>query len=412
MTISGSSTTEVHYINCGSGLVAMFVKDNANPNGKMYYPYSDYLGSILVVTDDQGNPVAEQSFDAWGRNRNPIDWTYTNIPSVPSWLYRGYTGHEHLPEFSLINMNGRMYDPVVGRMLNPDINLQNPDYSQNHNRYSYALNNPLKFTDPSGNAYDWMGGSSWSDYSTATEDATSFNMDMESIFNSEFNNNHFLGAGQMMGYGASSEVIDMRQMGAEAMALYDKNHPVELARFTTSKLKKYPSWTHSDIIHAVFNNILPSKYVDLLIRGSENADRSKYQGPEYSYMHAMRASSLVTLAKAQEDTRNFINKQVAKFKWDVSQGAYEDAYFQLGMAMHPLMDMWSPSHKGFQVWDVIWTPDASGNGIVLNGVSLAKVLVHFFREASTSEGLYEAASSIAELYNRLSKDPNLILPKK
>ncbi len=156
-TIAGSNVTEVHYINSGSGLAAMYVIENGN--GAMYYPYTDYLGSILTVTDDQGNSVAEQSFDAWGRNRNPDDWTDQNIPSVPSWLYRGYTGHEHLSQFVLINMNGRMYDPVVGRMLSPDINLQDPCFSQSHNRYSYVFNNPLKFIDPSGmdaGGYDWM----------------------------------------------------------------------------------------------------------------------------------------------------------------------------------------------------------------------------------------------------------------
>ena len=47
-------------------------------------------------------------------------------------------------------MNGRLYDPVLGRMLSPDNNVQMPDYSQNFNRYSYCFNNPLKFTDPSG----------------------------------------------------------------------------------------------------------------------------------------------------------------------------------------------------------------------------------------------------------------------
>jgi hypothetical protein len=47
-------------------------------------------------------------------------------------------------------MNGRMYDPVVSRMLAPDNFVQTPDFSQNFNRYSYALNNPLMFTDPSG----------------------------------------------------------------------------------------------------------------------------------------------------------------------------------------------------------------------------------------------------------------------
>ncbi|MBQ8673945.1 MAG: RHS repeat-associated core domain-containing protein, partial [Bacteroides sp.] len=63
---------------------------------------------------------------------------------------RGYTGHEHLDSFGLVNMNGRMYDPALGRFLSPDPYVQLPDFSQNFNRYSYCLNNPLMYTDPSG----------------------------------------------------------------------------------------------------------------------------------------------------------------------------------------------------------------------------------------------------------------------
>jgi RHS repeat-associated protein len=58
--------------------------------------------------------------------------------------------HEHLDMFSLINMNGRLYDPVLCRMLSPDPFIQSPDNTQNYNRYSYCWNNPLKYTDPSG----------------------------------------------------------------------------------------------------------------------------------------------------------------------------------------------------------------------------------------------------------------------
>ncbi len=90
-----------------------------------------------------GNIVAEQSFDAWGRR------TVTGTPLA--WLYRGYTGHEHLDEFGLINMNGRMYDPIVGRMLSPDNYVVNPFGTQAYNRYSYVFNNPLSYVDPDGN---------------------------------------------------------------------------------------------------------------------------------------------------------------------------------------------------------------------------------------------------------------------
>ena len=55
-----------------------------------------------------------------------------------------------LNELDIINMNGRLYDPVLGRFFSPDNYVQMPDNSQNFNRYSYCLNNPLKYTDPSG----------------------------------------------------------------------------------------------------------------------------------------------------------------------------------------------------------------------------------------------------------------------
>jgi RHS repeat-associated protein len=83
-----------------------------------------------------------------------IDLEY-NLPnpfggSSSSFTMRGYTFHEHLEMVGLINMNGRMYDPILGRMLSPDNYVQAPDNTQSFNRYSYCWNNPLKYTDPSG----------------------------------------------------------------------------------------------------------------------------------------------------------------------------------------------------------------------------------------------------------------------
>lgn len=65
---------------------------------------------------------------------------------------RGFTDHEMLPEFAggLIHMNGRIYDPNLGRFMTADSVIPDPDDSQSYNRYSYVFNNPLTMTDPDG----------------------------------------------------------------------------------------------------------------------------------------------------------------------------------------------------------------------------------------------------------------------
>ena len=147
--IKGSINRYIHYLHNGKQLYAIAVKTGSTPV-KIYYTYTDYLGSILAVTDSMGTVIARQNFDPWGRHRNATNWSYSNISSVPDWLYRGFTGHEELPEFGVINMNGRMYDPLQGRMLAPDKLVANVLSSQAYNRFSYALNNPLLYVDPSG----------------------------------------------------------------------------------------------------------------------------------------------------------------------------------------------------------------------------------------------------------------------
>jgi len=97
-----------------------------------------------------GSTVTEYSFEAWGRRCDKDDWTYTLTSEPVLFADRGFTGHEYLKYFNLYNMNGRMYDPLVGRFLSADNVIQDPTSTQNYNRYSYCLNNPLKFTDPTG----------------------------------------------------------------------------------------------------------------------------------------------------------------------------------------------------------------------------------------------------------------------
>ena len=121
---------------------------------QLYYICRDYLGSITHIANADGSLKAEYSYNAWGRLRDPETQEVYKPGTEPIlFLGRGYTGHEHLPWFGLINMNARLYDPAIGRFLSPDPYVQAPDFTQNLNRYSYCLNNPFSYTDQNG---EWI----------------------------------------------------------------------------------------------------------------------------------------------------------------------------------------------------------------------------------------------------------------
>ncbi|VVH58451.1 Rhs-family protein, partial [uncultured Gammaproteobacteria bacterium] len=94
------------------------------------------------------------AYTAFGQRRKG-DWRASDplLPIIPALTNRGFTGHEHIDEMGFIHMNGRVYDPQIGRFLSADPHIQDPYNTQSYNRYSYVMNNPLKYTDPSG--YWW-----------------------------------------------------------------------------------------------------------------------------------------------------------------------------------------------------------------------------------------------------------------
>ena len=63
---------------------------------------------------------------------------------------RGYTGHRHNNDLGLIYMNARYYVPYINRFLSADTIVPDREDPQSFNRYSYGLNNPLRYTDPTG----------------------------------------------------------------------------------------------------------------------------------------------------------------------------------------------------------------------------------------------------------------------
>ncbi len=137
--------TRYHYIDGAYGLVAVRISGDKGSN-RTEYAFTDHLGSITRLYDENGNERFAASYDPFG---------HRTISNNKTPLQRGYCGHIHYDHFGLIDMGGRVYDPILGRFLSPDPYVQAPENSQNYNRYSYCLNNPLKYTDPTGE-FVWL----------------------------------------------------------------------------------------------------------------------------------------------------------------------------------------------------------------------------------------------------------------
>ena len=146
----GEADELVHYIRAGA-TVAIFteIDDGLALTDKTRYLHKDHLGSIEAISDEAGAVTEYLSYDPHGKRRL-ADWQPGTPTGAGAETPRGFTGHEMLDGVGLIHMNGRVYDPTLGRFISADPVIQYPLTTQGFNRYTYVNNNPLSFTDPSG----------------------------------------------------------------------------------------------------------------------------------------------------------------------------------------------------------------------------------------------------------------------
>jgi RHS repeat-associated protein len=162
-----------HYISAGGSAFAVLVTTGALPvltaaqtaptmlssvtAVKLEYWHKDHLGSLIATTDHAGAVTERYSYDPFGKRRYTnssydafgslvVEWTTDTNKGTD----RGFTGHEHLDELGLVHMNGRIFDPLIGRFLQTDPYIQAPDNLQNYDRFAYCFNSPTVCTDPSG----------------------------------------------------------------------------------------------------------------------------------------------------------------------------------------------------------------------------------------------------------------------
>jgi RHS repeat-associated protein len=140
----------LYHIYAGDRLVATF--DKTGTNVYQYY-HSDNLTSTSIQTDKNGNEIQNYEYSAFGQSR------YTQSSTVFK-VSRRYTGQVLDDNTGLYYYNARYYDPQLARFIQPDTIIPDLSDPQSYNRYAYVLNNPLRYTDPTGHygVSDW-----WSD---------------------------------------------------------------------------------------------------------------------------------------------------------------------------------------------------------------------------------------------------------
>jgi RHS repeat-associated protein len=148
-----------HYVPTPGGATVV-VSRNSNGTASTTYVLPDHLGSSDTLLNAAGNGITQESFAAFGARRGS-NWAAGTAPdwgNIANTTRQGYTGHEMLDNVGIVHMNGRVYDPMLGRFLSADPVIGSLADSQSVNPYAYVGNRPLNTTDPTGFVAD--GGAS------------------------------------------------------------------------------------------------------------------------------------------------------------------------------------------------------------------------------------------------------------
>ena len=157
--------TITKFIRIGVETLASKKRTTGGATTQFFY-HNDHLGGVNVITDGSGARCQLNEYDPWGgdsRSEGPTPGT----PATCDPTHR-FTGQELDPESGLYYYGGRYYDQEISRFISPDPYIQEPDNPQNLNRYTYVLNNPQGYIDPTGfgfwdDLFDFFFGSFSSD---------------------------------------------------------------------------------------------------------------------------------------------------------------------------------------------------------------------------------------------------------
>ena len=306
----------ITYIGGDAYSAPIILKSDGTTQQYMYL-HRDYLGSIVAVTNQAGDIVEKRLFDAWGNITKVQDGAGNNLTKL-TVIDRGYTGHEHLQGVNLIHMNGRLYDPVVHRFLQPDNFIQDPFNTQNFNRYSYVLNNPLKYTDASGEFWFVVVGAIVGAYVGASVQQGTFNP-------AKWDSTWWKGAivGAIVGaYGGQQLALAINPSMGLSSSGFAGILQTSIKKATMKMLQTYastiPSFTFDGGIDLNFS-LNDEKFDKLWIVGSSSF-LGNIAGSQYDKIYSKKGDKVTSLFKSVElskFTKNIVSNSIGSMVGNV-----------------------------------------------------------------------------------------------
>jgi len=166
-----SGTDYRHYVYAGNEAVAILSRKTTLVNTWSYL-LSDHVSSVSAITSSTGTVDITESFTSFGARRNPTTWSgapaSSDLTTIAGLSREGFTFQTTLGQsMGLNHLNGRVQDAITGRFLSPDPNIPDATNAQGFNRFSYVVNNPLSYIDPSG--FGWICPASTTDWGQETD---------------------------------------------------------------------------------------------------------------------------------------------------------------------------------------------------------------------------------------------------
>ena len=139
MTVGGNTLTFTYDANGAPAAVTY--------NGTVYYYLTTLQSDVLMILDTNGQPVAEYTYDAWGRIHEITGSMAATLGQINPLRYRGYVYDQ---ETGLYYLNSRYYNPQWGRFLNADAFAATGQGLLGNNMFAYCRNNPVCRVDITG----------------------------------------------------------------------------------------------------------------------------------------------------------------------------------------------------------------------------------------------------------------------